>query len=241
MTQLLCRVLTCLCLLLVLPLKAQVVGSFPVRRYGTEQGLGSEVVSALVQDQAGRLWVGTEGGLCFFNGRRFTPFTGALPSQFVRNLFVDRDDSIWVATQGGLARVSQGRSQVFGVAEGIPQGSVESVARDAEGHLWVLTSQGVRVEATPTSFISPTPWPGQELPTHLFADPTLAGAWAITSRSIWHWDKTHWTRVDPPRFAPGEILIRLALRSNRKIASMAGKASYDGCATPFRAMTIRLS
>ena len=120
------RALAIMCLLLVLPLKAQVLGSFPVRRYGTDQGLGSEVVSALVQDHEGLLWAGTEGGLAFFDGRKFSPFTKPLPAGFVLNLSVDRDGAVWVATDGGLARIHHGQSSIFGeatiVAEQCPRG-----------------------------------------------------------------------------------------------------------------------
>ena len=111
MTRILSLALACLCLL---PLHAQVAGNFPVRRYGTEQGLGSEVVSALVQDRTGQLWVGTDGGVCCFDGRRFIPFTGPLPSQSVQSLFVDLDGAVWVSTEGGLARIYQGQSRIFG-------------------------------------------------------------------------------------------------------------------------------
>jgi signal transduction histidine kinase/ligand-binding sensor domain-containing protein len=211
MASLPARALACLCLLLVLPLKAQVVGTFPVRRYGTEQGLGSEVVSAMVQDPSGRLWVGTDAGVCVFDGRRFSPFTGPLPSQSVLNLSVDLDGAVWVATEGGLARINQGQSRIFGETEGIPTGRVEEVARDAEGHLWVLTSQGVRVEQATQGFIAPAPWPDKELPTHLFADPSLSGAWAITSRTLWYWKGNSWTRLESPRLAPGEILQNVAV------------------------------
>jgi signal transduction histidine kinase len=190
----------------MLALKAQPAGNFPVRRYGTEQGLGSEVVSSLVQDRAGRLWVGSEGGLCFFDGRRFSPFTGPLPSQFVLSLFADLDGSLWVATEGGMAHISQGRSRVLGAAEGIPPGPVYEVARDAEGHLWARTSQGIRVEQAPHGFIVPTPWPGQEMPTGLFAQTSLSGAWAITSRAIWHWQQNRWVRLESPHLSQGEIL-----------------------------------
>jgi signal transduction histidine kinase/ligand-binding sensor domain-containing protein len=205
------RALVCLCLLVVLPLEAEVAGAFPVRRYGTDQGLGSEVVSAMVQDHDGRLWVGTEGGLCFFDGTRFSAFPGPLPTGFVLNLSVDLDGALWVATDGGLARISHGQSRIFGEADGVPRGSVQTVARDAEGHLWILTSSGIRVEHAPHGFDIPTPWPGQELPIHLFADPSLSGAWAITPRSIWHWRQDAWTRVESPKFAPGEILRDIAV------------------------------
>jgi len=211
------RALALSCLLLTPPLRAQVTGSFPVRRYGTEQGLGSEVVSALVQDHEGQLWAGTEGGLSRFDGRQFQPFTDPLPPGFIRHLFVDKDGAVWVSTDGGLARISRGRSRVFTAAEGIPRGKVEDVARDAEGHLWVLTAQGIRVEQAQQGFITPTPWPGQELPTHVFADPSLPGAWAITSRDIWHWQQDHWVRLDPPNILPGEVLLDIAVDGGRDV------------------------
>jgi signal transduction histidine kinase len=215
MTRLLSHALAWLCL--VLPLQAQVAGSFPVRRYGTEQGLGSEVVLALVQDRTGQLWVGTDGGVCCFDGRRFIPFTGALPSQSVQSLFVDLDGAVWVSTEGGLARIHQGQSRIFGEADGIPAGRVEEVARDAEGHLWVLTSQGIRVEQAPHGFIAPTPWPGNELPTHLFADPSLPGAWAITSRAIWYWTQNHWMSLKSPQLSPGEIFRDVAVDGDQDL------------------------
>jgi signal transduction histidine kinase/ligand-binding sensor domain-containing protein len=209
MTRVLSLTLASLCLLL--PLPAQVPGSFPVRRYGTEQGLGSVVVSALVQDPAGRLWAGTEGGLSYFDGKRFSLFTGPLPNGFIQNLSVDTDGAVWVATDTGLARIQHGQSEVFGEAEGIPRGPIEEALRDAEGHLWVLTSKGIRVQQTRHGFSSPTPWPGRELPVHLFADPSLSGVWAITPRAIWHWREHAWTRVQPPRMAAGEVLIDIAV------------------------------
>ncbi|GLH74662.1 hypothetical protein GETHLI_31640 [Geothrix limicola] len=202
---------------LILPLAAESAGTFPVRRYGTEHGLCSEVVSALVQDHAGQLWVGTEGGLCTFDGRQFNPFNGPLPPGFVQHLFVDLDGAVWVATDGGLARIDHGRSHRLGEAEGIPRGSVEEVARDADGHLWVLTSQGVRVEDASHGFIAPMPWPDPELPAHLFADPSLPGAWAITSRAIWRWRPQGWVKQDPPPCAPGEILLDLSVDGERDL------------------------
>ncbi|NWJ39974.1 MAG: hypothetical protein HXX12_03245 [Geothrix sp.] len=211
------RTLWLLCLLLALPLAAQVEGNFPVRRYGTDQGLGSEVVTAMVQDHEGRLWVGTEGGLCFFDGSRFSPFAGPLPTGFVQSLSIDRDGSLWVGTDGGLARINHLQSRVFGEADGVPRGPVQDAFRDSEGHLWVLTSAGIRVEQAPGGFVAPTPWPGQEVPTHLFADPSLPGAWVTTSRTIWHWEQDGWVRVDSPRIAPGDTLRDIAVDGNRNL------------------------
>jgi len=220
------RTLLAIFVLFPLGLEAQEAGSFPVRRYGTEQGLGSEVVSALVQDHTGQMWLGTEGELSYFDGRRFSPFPGALPSGFVTTLTVDLDGALWVATDGGLARISQGRSRTFGEADGIPRGAVQEVARDSEGHLWVLTSQGVRVERAPQGFMAPKPWPGQELPTHLFADPSLKGVWVITSRTIWYWQGEDWVRIDSPKIAPGEILLDVAVDGDQNLWVRTGSSLW---------------
>jgi signal transduction histidine kinase/DNA-binding response OmpR family regulator/ligand-binding sensor domain-containing protein/HPt (histidine-containing phosphotransfer) domain-containing protein len=206
------RALVFLCLILNLSLHAQVAGSFPVRRYGTDQGLASEVVTALVQDQSGLLWAGTEGGLSFFDGSKFSPFTGPLPPGFVSNLFVDHDGSLWVATDGGLARIRQGRSLIYGEADGIPRGSIHDVFRNADGQLWVLVEhQGLRVEQPANGFGIPGVWPDPVLPKSLFAHPSLPGAWAATPRTIWYWKQDAWTTVDPPRFAPGEVIWDIAV------------------------------
>ncbi len=211
------RVLVCLCFALVLPLKAQVLGDFPVRRYGTDQGLASEVVSAMVQDKAGRLWVGTEGGLSYFDGRRFSTYSGALPPGFVQCLAVGSDGAIWVGADGGLARISQGQSRIFGEDDGIPKGSVKEVAQDAEGQIWVLTSQGLRMAQTPDHFVAPLPWPDREQPQQLFADPSLPGAWVTTNRTIWHWRQNAWIPLNPPRIAAGEIFLGIAVDGNQNL------------------------
>jgi signal transduction histidine kinase len=211
------RALACLGLALVLPLKAQVLGDFPVRRYGTDQGLSSEVVSAMVQDLNGRLWIGTEGGLNYFDGRRFSQYAGPLPPGFVVSLAVARDGALWVATDGGLARIEQGRSRLFGEADGIPSGPVQEVVQNAEGRIWVLTSQGIRVGKDSGGFVIPGPWPGSEPPANLFADPSLPGVWAITPHTIWFWQQGAWVPVDSPRLAPGEIFQDISVDGARNL------------------------
>jgi signal transduction histidine kinase len=217
MPSALSRALACLCLALALPLEAQVLGDFPVRRYGADQGLPSEVVAAMVQDHQGRLWVGTEGGLSYFDGRRFSPYSGALPPGFVQSITVDQDGAIWVASDGGLARIFHGQSQIFGEADGIPSGTIPDVAQDAKGLLWVLTSGGVRLGKPPNAFVAPAPWPDQEPPTHLFANASLPGAWVITNDTIWYWQENAWTRLESPKLARGEILLDIAVDGARNL------------------------
>jgi signal transduction histidine kinase/ligand-binding sensor domain-containing protein len=217
MLPLLARALVCLGLTLAPGLQAQVLGDFPVRRYGTDQGLSSEVVAAMVQDHEGRLWVGTEGGLSYFDGRGFSPYSGALPPGFVLSLAVDREGAIWVATDGGLARIKQGKTRIIAEADGIPRGPVQEVVEDAQGRLLVLSSGSIRVQKDLHTFVAPAPWPGQEPPTHLFADPSMPGAWATTDRTIWFWQNQAWTPLDMPSLASGEVLLGIAVDGARDL------------------------
>jgi len=168
-----------------LPLRAQGPGRLPLRNFGVEQGMSSEVVSALVQDRQNLIWAGTEAGLHLFNGQTFEPFPVELPSQMVTDLFPDADGSLWIATQGGLARLQKGKLTSFGPKQGMPEGRVQSVVRDAQGLLWVLASEGLYLENGPGGFSPALPLPSAEIPIRLFAHPKLPGARGAAGRNLW--------------------------------------------------------
>lgn len=58
-------------MILLLQTQCPALGKF--RYYTMEQGLPSNIVYALCQDSMGIVWAGTELGLCWGNGREFTP------------------------------------------------------------------------------------------------------------------------------------------------------------------------
>jgi len=205
--------LFCLWLWGIPTLHAQGPGRLPLRIYGVQQGMASEVVGAMSQDAQGLIWAGTEAGLHFFNGQTFEPFPGDLPSQTVLDLFPDPDGSLWVATQGGLVRIRRGRSTTFGPKDGVPKGRVQSVARDAQGHLWVLTTSGLRVEVDGKVFGPAPALPSTEPPSLLFAHPTLSGAWVVAGRDIWWWDPVaaRWKAQATPPMDRAEAFLGIAL------------------------------
>lgn len=112
-----------------------------------EAGAGT----AIAQDGAGFVWIGTEGGLARWDGYHLRRYTadprknGALPDSFVLALHVDARGRLWVGTNaGGLARYDPSRD-TFVVAGGaaLTHASVLSVADDANGGLWVGTAGGL--------------------------------------------------------------------------------------------------
>ncbi len=77
-------------------------------RYTTAEGLSSNGVTTVTEDEFGRIYVGTGRGL-----DRLTPETGqienfttadGLPKSFVEVAFRDQTNALWFTTTGGLAR-----------------------------------------------------------------------------------------------------------------------------------------
>ena len=110
--------------------------------------------TALVQDQQGFLWVGTQHGLYRFDGQKVRVFqadptkTNTLSADWVSSLLVDRQGIIWIGTRyGGLNRFNPATEQFSRVA--IPtlpgekqQVEVSVVYQDPQGELWVGTYGG---------------------------------------------------------------------------------------------------
>ena len=71
-------------------------------RIGLEQGLSQGAVTAVLQDQRGFLWLGTEDGLNRYDGRELKHFIhrlqdpASLPSNWVSALGEDARGRLWV-------------------------------------------------------------------------------------------------------------------------------------------------
>lgn len=76
-----------------------------LRAYTIEDGLPQSQVYAMVQDDIGYLWLGTQGGgLANFDGRKFEVFNEAkgLLSNYIHSLYF-QNDSLFIGTQKGLS------------------------------------------------------------------------------------------------------------------------------------------
>jgi ligand-binding sensor domain-containing protein/signal transduction histidine kinase len=101
-------------------------------------------ISAIFQDRAGRLWLGTEGGLLRFNDLKQFTMQDGLSANDVRAITEDREGSLWVGTEGGgLNRLRDGHFTCFTRTNGLPGNSITALEVDAEGVLWVATSGGL--------------------------------------------------------------------------------------------------
>jgi signal transduction histidine kinase/ligand-binding sensor domain-containing protein/CheY-like chemotaxis protein len=81
---------------------------FSFRLYESASGLSDPVVTCLLQDRMGYLWVGTENGLFQFDGldfRRYGPGQG-MSGAYIASIHETQSGALWVLTENGIARKS---------------------------------------------------------------------------------------------------------------------------------------
>lgn len=73
---------------------------YNIEVFNSSSGLPDNQVTALLQDNYGRLWVGTMKGLCIYDGLTFNLFTKGNPiaDNPITSLLQDSKGNIWIGT-----------------------------------------------------------------------------------------------------------------------------------------------
>jgi ligand-binding sensor domain-containing protein len=82
------------------------------KHYDVQNGLANSTIHSIFQDKDGFLWLGTESGLCRYDGSQFKTFTvkDGLPGNEVFGLFQDSKDRIWLQLyKSNLAYIYKGK------------------------------------------------------------------------------------------------------------------------------------
>jgi signal transduction histidine kinase/ligand-binding sensor domain-containing protein/DNA-binding response OmpR family regulator len=116
----------------------------PVEEYGfqawsSREGLPQSTVNGISQGRDGYLWVGTRIGLVRFDGVRFTLLDSG---GSVESLAIDPAGRVWAGFSDGRLNVWK-KGNRSRVRERRPGDVVQSLLQDAQGTLWVGTSQGL--------------------------------------------------------------------------------------------------
>lgn len=78
--------------------------------YSINNGLSQSVVNCIFQDSQDYIWIGTQNGLCRFNGETFDVFSYnpsdscSISNNWIYAITEDRDRNLWIGTKGGLNR-----------------------------------------------------------------------------------------------------------------------------------------
>ena len=115
-----------------------------LERLPLRQHLSYDYVLAVLEDDEGNLWIGTDGGLLRLTPRRVQALTerDGLPEGLPMPLLQTSDGAIWIGTYGGgLARLGDGRLRTYEADE--PWGNrVRALYEDGDGQLWIGTYVG---------------------------------------------------------------------------------------------------
>ena len=180
------RVLACvfaLALLAVLPVAAFSEGE-PLGRkrfvhLAVADGLPSNRAYDVLQDSQGFIWIGTQSGLCRYDGQQLKTYRHdpadpeTLSDSYVLSLYEDRQGHLWIGTHGGgLNRLDPARGRFVHYRhdpedpQSLSDDRVQSMVEDRLGRLWIATDGGLdrldSATAAPTrlmdSAVGPWDW-----------------------------------------------------------------------------------
>ncbi len=122
-----------------------------------KQGLPSNTVSSVAQDQRGFIWLGTDAGLARYDGYRFHVYsessasTPALSDNNVLTLLADsRRNGLWVATAGGLdyfdldSEAITHYTSATDSEQGLADSQVSTMAQAHDGTFWMVAGSSDR-------------------------------------------------------------------------------------------------
>jgi ligand-binding sensor domain-containing protein/signal transduction histidine kinase len=119
-----------------------------LRHYGMAQGLADPFVRALLEDDRGQLWIGTDRGLFVLppgaKQMQRKDANSALASMAVHALAEDREHTVWVGGPKLLAFANGGSlAQVFTLPGIDSESRIKAVLPAADGTIWIGTVDGL--------------------------------------------------------------------------------------------------
>ncbi|MEQ8927858.1 MAG: two-component regulator propeller domain-containing protein [Fulvivirga sp.] len=119
-----------------------------VHIYTTVDGLPSNFIEEVVQDESGRLWVATSDGLCYLKDNKFenTETPEQLKTERLKSLDVDKEGTLWVATtsEGLYAYKKSKELKLFNTSNGLVSNTINYVRYD-DDRIWVGTEDGLSI------------------------------------------------------------------------------------------------
>ncbi len=123
---------------------------------GDAESIPKGIVTALLQDASGLMWIGTQNGLIRFDGYRFRRFIhlpndpASLSGDFVNALWATPDGRIWVGTLSDGVSVFDPASERFEHVQNDPTkpssltgGRISAICDDGKDGVWIATDEGL--------------------------------------------------------------------------------------------------
>ena len=128
--------------------------NYAIKAYGINNGLPSNSTTCAIKDRNGFLWVGTENGLCRFDGYSFKTFVNipddstSLTNNYINTIIEDKKGRIWVGTLDGLNLLDPltEKFKRFSHQDKSPgtlsNNKIWSLLADKDNNIWIGTDDG---------------------------------------------------------------------------------------------------
>ena len=131
---------------------------FAVFNKDNTKNLKDNAITALLEDQKGRLWIGTsEGGLSCLADGEFKTYSNNQSARLkeISTVFQDRSGALWIGTMNnGLTRFKNGTFTTFTTSDGLSANRVRAIHQDKRGNLLIATSAGLSIRSPDRQFTS---------------------------------------------------------------------------------------
>lgn len=126
-------------------------GRFLATAYSIDDGLPTNLVKDIQQDNRGFIWLATDAGLVRFDGFRFQTFTHNLPSLYVKSLLLRKNGQLLAATDLGVVEIISAPDtviirQMIGGKPEEHEGAVhypKEIFESRNGALWIAEQRAV--------------------------------------------------------------------------------------------------
>ena len=166
-------------------------------RLGYSDGLPQGNVQAMVQDQLGFMWLGTQDGLARYDGSRmrvYRPLDNdptSISSGFVTSLVLDASGKLWVGTDNKGVNVYDPSTDKFtrymhsAAAGSLSSEGVNAILRDRKDRVWfAMTGGGLnRFDPAKGTFIEHTTAPLDNINVTSLDDDEAGNLWLGTAES----------------------------------------------------------
>lgn len=118
---------------------------FKFRNFSVAEGLAQSQVYAVVEDENGYLWFGTQGGgLSRFDGKNFTNFStrDGLANNYITALCTTQNGDLLIGTSAGLTTFDGAKFTNLELIKG-ENINVATIYQEASGQVWLGTTKGI--------------------------------------------------------------------------------------------------
>jgi Histidine kinase/Y_Y_Y domain/Two component regulator propeller len=162
-------ILSLLISLITEPIFAQV---YPVKHYTINDGLPSNTIRAIYKDSRGIMWIGTDAGLCRFDGLSFKVYNSrdGLASDKAWSICEDENHDLWIACfGGGISKFDGTKFTSWTTKDGLVNSMVRTIRYFPRFKIFLIgTNRGLSV-FNKEQFINYNPkFPDIESPSNTF-------------------------------------------------------------------------